>query len=553
VTGPPPGLRGLVEGTIVVVSILAAATVWGLGDRSAASLIELAAAMAGAAAVLIRGRDHPVLAVAIVFALASASRLVVETPVGTLRLEQPAIAALVVVAAARVRREGLHAPRQIWVIGAAVLVYLVVMTMSSAFVAPQPIASLRMTLWWTISAAGGGAAFILLRERTRAGRDAFVAVGTGFAVVGIIVAVIFGIAGPDVAPGIQEALAVQPRVFGVGWEANLYASYLAAILVLAVGAAGGRRGIIVGAVALLGIAFPLGVTRGAYLGLAAGTLSMGAIIAWRVRRRTFRVPRALISIVGVGTVALAVGFLGVGLLLPNIDQRVDREQAAASPSPTPVALPGSSPLPAASPLPLPSMAPAADTVGFRLARVGPAMEDFRLSPIVGLGAESFGQRHADATQGGAPDHLPFLILAVPYETGVVGTAALLLTLLLILWGLIGRTRGTRPILPASLVGAIVSLLVAYEATNALHFAANWLLLGLAMAVAWGRDEAMTAEPTPWGGRFPSRPPATSGGRGSRSEIHESQPRSHDEPSVLARIGERARSGRRRGPRGTRGS
>jgi hypothetical protein len=34
------------------------------------------------------------------------------------------------------------------------------------------------------------------------------------------------------------------------------------------------------------------------------------------------------------------------------------------------------------------------------------------------------------------------------------------------------------------LAAIVSLLVAYEATNALHFALNWLLLGLAMAVAW---------------------------------------------------------------------
>jgi hypothetical protein len=98
-------------------------------------------------------------------------------PGDTLRnvpLEQPAIAALVVVAAAaRVGREGLHAPRQVWLIGAAVLVYLAVMTMSSALVAPQPIASLRITLWWAISAAGGPAAFVLLRGRAVAGSDAF--------------------------------------------------------------------------------------------------------------------------------------------------------------------------------------------------------------------------------------------------------------------------------------------------------------------------------------------------------------------------------------------
>lgn len=142
---------------------------WVVGDRSAASFLASTATMAGAAAVLLLGRDHPVLVVA----LASASRLVLETPFGTLRLEQPAIGALVVVAAARGRREGRHAPRQVWLIGAAVLVYLAVMTMSSALVAPQPIASLRITLWWAISAAGGAAAFVLLRGRAVAGSDAF--------------------------------------------------------------------------------------------------------------------------------------------------------------------------------------------------------------------------------------------------------------------------------------------------------------------------------------------------------------------------------------------
>jgi len=493
VTDRLPGRRTLVDGAIVVVAILAAATLWAVGDRSAESLLKSVAAMAGAAAVFVCGRDHPVIAVAIVFALASASRLTLETPLGTLRVEQPAIVALVVVAAIRVRRESLNAPRQVWVVGVAVLVYLSVMAVSSALVAPQPIASLRMTLWWTISAAGGTAAFILLRDHIRAGRDSFVAIGTGFAVAGIIAAAIFSIAGPDVAPGIQETLSVQPRVYGLGWETNLYASYVAAILLLAAGAAAERPGIAIGAVALLGIAFPLGSTRGAYLGLAAGALSMGAIIAWRVGRRRFRVPRTLISTVGVAAVALAVGIVCVGLLLPNIDQRREREQAAARPSPSPAASLSPSPAASLSPSPRPTLVPAADTIGFRLARIGPAIDDFWQSPVIGLGAESFGQRHADASQVGAPpDHLPFLILAAPYEAGVIGAVALLVALLLVLWGLIGRTRGSRPVLAASLVGVVVSLLVAYQATNALHFATNWLLLGLAMAVAWGRDDASTA-------------------------------------------------------------
>ena len=485
VTDRLPGRRTLVDGAIVVVAILAAATLWAVGDRSAESLLKSVAAMAGAAAVFVCGRDHPVIAVAIVFALASASRLTLETPLGTLRVEQPAIVALVVVAAIRVRREGLNAPRLVWLVGTAVLVYLAVMAVSSALVAPQPSASLRMTLWWAISAAGGMAAFILLRDHSRAGRDSFVVIGTGFAVAGIMAAAIFSIAGPDVAPGIQETLSVRPRVYGLGWETNLYASYLAAILLLAAGAASERAGIAIGAVALLGIGFPLGSTRGAYLGLAAGALSMGAIIAWRVGRGRSRVPRTMISTVGVAGVALAVGIVCVGLLLPNIDQRREREQSAARPSPPPAA--------SLSPAPRPTLAPPADTIGFRLARIGPAIDDFWQSPVIGLGAESFGQRHADTSQVGAPpDHLPFLLLAAPYEAGVIGAGALLFAILLVLWGLIGRTREDRPVLAASLVGVVVSLLVAYQATNALHFATNWLLLGLAMAVAWGRDAASTA-------------------------------------------------------------
>jgi len=483
-TGLPRGRRTLIDGVVVVVAIVAAAAVWVVGDRSASFLLASIVAMVGAAAVLRLGGDHPVLVVALVFTLASASRLVLETPVGTLRLEQPAIAALVVVAGARVRREGLHAPRQIWLIGAAVLVYLAVMTMSSALVAPQPIASLRMTLWWAISAAGGAAAFVVLRGRAVAGRDAFVVVGTGFALIGIVAAVIFGIAGPDVAPGIQEALTVQPRVYGLGWEANLYASYIAAMLLLAVGAAGRRPAIVLGAVALLGIAFPLGETRGAYLGLAAGALSMGAILVWRVHRGTFQVSRALISTVGVGAVSLAVGVACVGLFLPNIDQRLEREQAAARPSPTPTLASNGD---MTRPSPTPTLASNGDTIGFRLARVQPALEDFPQSPLIGLGASSFGQRHADLARGGAPDHLAILVLAVPYETGVIGALALGLALVLVLVGVVRRTRRSGAVLAASLAGAITSLLVAYEATNALHFATNWLLLGLAMAVAWSES------------------------------------------------------------------
>ena len=69
---------------------------------------------------------------------------------------------------------------------------------------------------------------------------------------------------------------------------------------------------------------------------------------------------------------------------------------------------------------------------------------------------------------------------------MIGVLALGLALMLVLGALLRRTPGSQGILAASLIAAVASLLVAYQATNALHFATNWLLLGLAAAVAWDK-------------------------------------------------------------------
>lgn len=505
--------KALVVGVMAGAGMLATVALWLASDRTMASFLLSAIAIGGVAGVLALGDGRPILAVAIVFALASASRLVIETSLGTLRLEQPAILALVVVAALRVRRDGLHVPRQALLTGAAILAYLAVLAISSALVAPQPVASLRMTLWWSISAAGGAAAYLMVRSRAAAARDAIVAVGTGYAVIGVGAALVFLVAGPDVAPGIQETSTLQPRVYGLAWEANLYSSLVAAVLVLAIGAVGTRARLMLAATAVMAIALPLGGTRAAYVGLAAGLLAMVAVLA-QGQRAGHRLRWSWLSSIGVVAASLAIGLASVGVLLPNNDVRQQRSGVAVLPSPaqtdtpsmttpepppsfaapsgslgptgtpTPPGTPTPSATAAPSATPRPSLTPAYDTLGFRLARVQPAIDDFRTSPLIGLGASSFGQRHADASQGGAPDHLPILALAVPYESGALGAIALGLALALTIAGLLRRAKGPQVLLAASLTGAVATLLVAYEATNALHFATNWILFGLAVAVAW---------------------------------------------------------------------
>ena len=104
----------------------------------------------------------------------------------------------------------------------------------------------------------------------------------------------------------------------------------------------------------------------------------------------------------------------------------------------------------------------------------------RGSPIIGLGAASFGQRHI---RPGAPetrDYIGMLALVAVYETGMIGAIALaagfLLLLALLVWrgnGDVGRA--------AAYAGSITAFLVSYQATSALWFSINWLIVGAALA------------------------------------------------------------------------
>jgi hypothetical protein len=120
-----------------------------------------------------------------------------------------------------------------------------------------------------------------------------------------------------------------------------------------------------------------------------------------------------------------------------------------------------------------------------LDRVPVALKDLTRDPIIGLGANSFGQRHIDISQfNNQPDHLAILAVAALYESGVVGSAGLAIGFVLILLALWRASRRSYdgPI-AAAYIGSLVSLLVAYEATNAINFSLIWLIAGAGLAMA----------------------------------------------------------------------
>lgn len=500
-----------------VAVLLATAAGWALDGRTPSALVIAAVAFGGAGVVAWLTVTRPVAAFGVLFLLSSVSRVTLDLSVGTMRIEQPAIAVALLVLALTGGFAGLRSvPRLVVSAAVGFGVYLGVLALSSALVAPEPATSLRLVAWQAISLAGALAAFLLLRAGS-AGAVKWLAFGGAWtAVLGIGLATLFLVAGPDVNAGIQSPYDELPKVHALSWEANLYASFLVGTLPFALEMARGRfRSLGLGFAALVLVGIPLGITRGAYLGLAAGLAVYVGIVLVRQRTVRWLVPAAM-----VGAVALVIGLAGSTVLLPNTRERAIAAAgptAVVSPSPTSSSVAPSTAGPAFSPSPtassvapstagptavvspstaptavataLPSLAAYPDTLEFRLKRVPIALADIEASPIIGLGAESFGQRHRDTSQAGAPDHIAILAVAALYESGVVGTVGLGIGFLLILTGLWRVSADPRRTgAAAAFAGSIVGLLIAFQATNALHFGSNWLIVGAAAALITAADE-----------------------------------------------------------------
>jgi hypothetical protein len=137
-------------------------------------------------------------------------------------------------------------------------------------------------------------------------------------------------------------------------------------------------------------------------------------------------------------------------------------------------------------------------MAYRMERVDVAVGELPKSPLIGFGAVSFGQENPGRYNGSGPDYIAVMFVAVLYESGVVGAAALALGFALLLASLWisalrfaarrdSRGAGTA----AAFFGSIVCMLVAYQATNALPYAVSWVVIGTASALAASNTSAAT--------------------------------------------------------------
>ena len=467
---------------IVVASLVVAEGLLLTGDHSAGNFVFALSSVSAAAAVAWLTPSRPVAAFGILFLVASLSRGTVATPLGNMRLEQPAIVAGFAALLLTRKRIDIRRLRPLWPIGAAFGLYLACLMLSSVLFAPDRADSLRMTFWTGLSMAGGVLALLLLARSNARATDWILLSGYVQAIPAFVIAILFFslgpvlIAGATPAPGVQEPLSSLPKVFSLSWEANIYASFLAALTPIGINRllSGGRRFDRV-LVPVMVAAIALGVTRGAYLGLIAG-LAVYALLTVAPARLRDREARRRVGVWG----AVIAGSFGAGLLLTAVLLAGGRQPT----NPLDFTKPDWGRGPGvAVPAGIEVLSPP-DTITFRLDRVPVALADMPDSLIVGLGANSFGQRHADPSSKGAPDHLSILVVAAPYEAGIVGAAGLGIGFLLVLLALFKatRTRADRGTV-AAYAGAVVCLLAAYESTNALNFSLIWLLVGAGLAAA----------------------------------------------------------------------
>jgi hypothetical protein len=244
-----------------------------------------------------------------------------------------------------------------------------------------------------------------------------------------------------VAFGTQpEPLTGAQAAYGLSFEANILASTLAIWLFLILTGARSTRFRVI-ALGLLGTALVLSLTRAAIIGLLLG------LIVWAVLEGKVATGRVLRSL-GAAAVAIAV----LSVFVPSVTAPFTKKIAAAASFNS-------------------------GTGHYRVQSWHTALADIHGSTdaLVGLGLNTFGQRHLDPT---APEldraaYLGNLPLETFYDTGLVGV--------LLIVGALASLRPFRREHRGRAVGLIVIFLVSSIATSTFWFGSTWLLIAMALA------------------------------------------------------------------------
>ncbi len=394
------------------------------------------------------------------------SRFVIPLPWGNLRIEQLIFLIAILGLALRFIPSRNASLRSIKIdqVGTLAILWVLANVLSSLLYSPDKAASLRICLWLGLSVG------IYLLTKNIVGKKlsiqkavkAILVVGVLEAIYGLVLYLCF-LLGKDIGGVQTNPIIPIPKTYGTIWEANIFGIYLVSIALIIFNLLLSKEYTKFKAWLMAGFFLSfLGVivsfTRSAWMILAMFLfLSLLTSIKFFLKR-----PGLLLSL---------IVFLSIFVILLN----------------SPFSDFGSIGLETITTEGL-GMKFFADysTVTFRLIRVGLALEEWKTSPLLGLGTNSFGQRYYDPSQKNAPDYLGTLFGQNLYDTGIVGLGLILaLIFLQVKKGLKFLKLSSDPkykTLMKGLLIAFLALVAMYQSTAAFWFGFNWIYLGLMSAI-----------------------------------------------------------------------
>jgi O-antigen ligase len=359
------------------------------------------------------------------------------------------------------------------------LLSVVVSAVSSAVNAPDTGGSLRLTLLTGITCLPFLFVPNIARDAAAVRRLTFMFIGCGIleALFGQVAVAANALYGVNI--GVQfDALTGGWAAYGSQWEGNTFGSFVAASAVLTmawlVAADQSRRTRVLAGLALgvLISGLVVSLSRGAWLGAAAGAM---VVLVSLPRRWT------LAALVGV-----ALAFMGLVTLIDGLQTSWPGTEGSAA-------------LTRLSLLSDPIQGTFDGVTVERLYTYDLAFRGWLDQPIIGWGAGSLGERSSYVSVE-LPAWVGNLELHALHDTGVLGAVGLLgamgSTLVALIRALCRRpgVRDPNRALLAGLLAACITLLVAYQATEATWLGYTWCVFGLAWAAARSSGAPSSGQP-----------------------------------------------------------
>jgi O-antigen ligase len=329
----------------------------------------------------------------------------------------------------------------------------------SSINSPDPKATLRWALLFTLATASYFVLVHLLsdRERVQKAMKIFLIVGAMEAVFGILCYISFRLTGTQLGVTVFSFLEDSPGVHGSLWEPNIFGSYSAAFALMFLfyrltGAA--RRGWYTLGFSITALAALLSLARASWIGFLGGFLFLLSYLRARKRVRVRKIA------FWVAEVALVI----LGLVFAATQQYgYLRERLETLSRPT-----------------------EASTFVHRQFYNALALEQVRDHPFLGWGNSSFTLFWEwDTPEGPGPAWVGNLEVRILHDTGAIGLAIFLAFLVKLLREGVKTLKQIKNQDDLRNIGALLSgwivLLVAFQATDATTLAFPWVHLGLLAA------------------------------------------------------------------------